>query len=342
MNFFFLKSKRASVWLYQYKQLSINIGFSKIKPHITDSKMWLFSQILLFLPTLIIGFIYKQFGKRFILKQKKKDLDLKFEYNLTFVSIVKNEGPYLEEWVSYHHILGVDKFLIYDNNSDDNTKKILKPFIDKGIVEYIYFPGKAMQVVAYTDAINRFKNRTKLMGFIDLDEFVVLFKEANLFNFSDRIINTNMYAAGVAIQWLYYGSSGHEKKPHGLVIENYTWRELPEKNPLTKTIGNPRLMQCSLNPHLPIYKYGACNVLENGTVNYGPRSLSVHMECIRINHYALKSKEEFLKKRNRGFADTADMKRMDDWFELRDAKDVQDFFICKYGCRVRTHIDSLR
>ncbi len=37
-------------------------------------------------------------------------------------AIVKNEAPYLREWVAYHKAVGVDAFIIGDNDSTDGTR----------------------------------------------------------------------------------------------------------------------------------------------------------------------------------------------------------------------------
>ena len=72
----------------------------------------------------------------------------KYPFYLTLCAIAKNEGRYLQEWIEYHKMLGVEKFFIYDNESADNTREILQPYIDTNLVEYCYFPGKKMQLKA--------------------------------------------------------------------------------------------------------------------------------------------------------------------------------------------------
>lgn len=41
------------------------------------------------------------------------------------VSTMRNEGPYILEWVAHHAALGVDEFLIFTNDCDDHTDEIL-------------------------------------------------------------------------------------------------------------------------------------------------------------------------------------------------------------------------
>ena len=43
----------------------------------------------------------------------------------TLVATVKNEGPYLWEWVAYHKSIGFDNIVIFQNDSNDMTHGIL-------------------------------------------------------------------------------------------------------------------------------------------------------------------------------------------------------------------------
>ena len=47
--------------------------------------------------------------------------------NLSICAIAKDELD-LEEWVIYHHIVGVNHFYIYDNESKIPIKNILKKY----------------------------------------------------------------------------------------------------------------------------------------------------------------------------------------------------------------------
>ena len=48
-----------------------------------------------------------------------------FLYDLAVVTIIKNEAPYIKEWLDYHLLAGVNHFYLYDNQDDDEQKKIL-------------------------------------------------------------------------------------------------------------------------------------------------------------------------------------------------------------------------
>lgn len=98
----------------------------------------------------------------------------KFKTQLAIAAIIKNEGPYLEEWICYHRLIGVEKFILYDNESTDDTRSILEPYIEKGIVDYRLMKGRQRQLEAYNDALSRYYKKVKYLAVIDADEFICL------------------------------------------------------------------------------------------------------------------------------------------------------------------------
>ncbi len=107
------------------------------------------------------------------LKKQIKDNTTKPEVYLSVCAIAKNEGPYFREWIEWHRALGVEKFFIYDNGSDDNTREVLDEYIKSGVVDYTYFPGYRRQIAAYDDCMERHRFASRWIAFIDLDEFIV-------------------------------------------------------------------------------------------------------------------------------------------------------------------------
>lgn len=94
------------------------------------------------IPISIYGVFYTLYGNHITKADNEKNLNGSYKYGLTFVAIVKDEGPYLIEWIEYHQFLGVDHFLIYDNGSSASTKELLRPYVETGVVEYISYPGE--------------------------------------------------------------------------------------------------------------------------------------------------------------------------------------------------------
>ncbi len=119
-----------------------------------------------------------------------------FKHKLAFMTIVKDESIYLKEWIDYHTLLGVTKFYIYDNESSDNIAGVLRPYIDAGMVEYCYWPGKGQQMAAFNDALMKHRFDSRYMGFIDVDEFILPLKNENFLDIIDDIIEKADFAGG--------------------------------------------------------------------------------------------------------------------------------------------------
>ena len=137
------------------------------------------------------------------------DKDL-FQHNLSIVAILKNEGHYLKEWLDYHLLAGVDHFYLYDNDSSDNQLEVAKPYIATGLVDYFSISGKAMQYLAYTDAIRKFRFFTRYMAFIDGDEFIFPKNSKGTGGISeivDEAFSLNSRAAGLGAN-LRFGRTG--------------------------------------------------------------------------------------------------------------------------------------
>ncbi|WP_366916825.1 glycosyltransferase family 2 protein [uncultured Nitratireductor sp.] len=89
---------------------------------------------------------------------------------------MKDEGPYLLEWIAYHRALGVSQFLIADNNSTDGTGDLLRALQSTGFVELLDYPetpGVPPQLPAYSELMERFGSEADWIAFIDADEFLL-------------------------------------------------------------------------------------------------------------------------------------------------------------------------
>ena len=258
----------------------------------------------------------------------KNEDKLKFPYTLAITAIMKNEGPYLKEWLDYHILVGVDKFYLYDNDSTDNTKEILKPYIERGIVDYTYWPGKVQQINSYIDSLNKHSFETRWMAIIDLDEFIVPVEHDTVPEYLDTLPK---HFAELVIGWEQYGSSGHIHKPDGLLIENYKHHAL--KSWGVKSIVNPRLVCEVHNPH--IHDIAGFIIDENGKklgriIQTEDRNITTHK--IRVNHYVTKSFDEYIARMNQGSAtkQLSTEYRSVEKFKWYDRNEVYDDIMDKY------------
>ncbi len=253
-----------------------------------------------------------------------------YKKKIALVAIAKNEGPYLTEWIEFYLKQGFDNIILFDNDSTDNTKEVLQPYINIGFVIYSQIHGKMRQYDAYNNAIDKYKKIYKYLAFVDCDEFLFCV-DSSVFDFVDNTLSKVKKGGGIGVNWLVFGSSGFENKPDGFVIDNYLYRAKDnfEANHHIKTICNPRRVLGFSNPHSPCYRKGYFNYDEEGNIIDGPKSYSVKYNHIRCNHYFTKSKEEYIKKISRGKSDSNDFRDMRDFLK-HDKNDVFDNVIIKW------------
>ena len=243
------------------------------------------------------------------------------QYYLAVCAIAKNEGPYFQEWIEWHRKQGVEKFYIYDNESTDDTREVLKPYIESGLVEYTYFPGRKKQLAAYDDCFERHRLETRWLAIIDLDEFIVPIKDRSIPEFLHRM---EQYSV-VEINWLVYGSGGAKTREPGGVMERFRKHSLPEHrlNTHVKSIVDPRRVCTMSGCHEAARLVGKVVDSHGKPVKKSFRERIPQQDVIRINHYAIKSYEEFLAKRMRGRARKSYLRNLD-YFDNYDLNDVEE------------------
>src|SRR5919109_1112110 len=139
---------------------------------------------------------------------------------LAVSAIYLNEAPFLEEWIEFHRLVGVEKFFLYNHLSTDNHRAVLAPYVEEGIVEVTDWPHEPGQASAYQDCLDRHRRDARWIAFIDLDEFLFSPTYAPL----PQVLKAYEPWPGVHVNWAVFGPSGHETRPQGLVIESYTSR----------------------------------------------------------------------------------------------------------------------
>ena len=148
--------------------------------------------------------------------------------------------------------------------------------------------------------------------------------DTNLEAFMDDFMAAHPNAGGIGINWLIFGSSHHEKRPAGGVLENFTMcaeRNFTANHEI-KTICDPA-RALSMSIHNATYIRGFYTLDENGRIIDGIYSEEVHFDKIRINHYFGRSREEFIIKKNKGFASCIGSRDMSE-FDLYDRNEVID------------------
>src|SRR5689334_9972380 len=127
---------------------------------------------------------------------------------LGLTTIQKNRGPWINEWIAFHNLVGFNKFYFYADECNDSTHKVLarlKKSFDITVFEKI--PDKpSKQLGAYNDAYAKYGSKLDWMAFIDGDEFLFPTKAGSMQEALQEFNDKNISALG--IYWACFGSSG--------------------------------------------------------------------------------------------------------------------------------------
>lgn len=256
------------------------------------------------------------------LKKLIKNNSTKPEFYLSVCALAKNEGRYFKEWIEWHRAQGVEKFFIYDNESTDDTKEVLEPYIKSGLVDYTYISGWPRQLAAYDDCLERHRFSSRWIAIIDLDEFIVPVRDESIPAFLKRC---EAFSA-VEINWLIYGSGGKREKAPGTVMERFRFHAA-EDHPLNrwvKSIVDPRRVCSMIGSHEAARISGYACDSHLLPIRKHFRDRPAQIDVIRINHYAVKSYEEFLQKKARGRSRGRTRTRTEAYFLQYDLNDIED------------------
>ncbi len=272
---------------------------------------------------------------------------------LFIAAIIKNELDALLEWIAYHRVVGVSGFIIADNGSNDGSRYLLNKFEKLGIVKVINFPtidGQKPQLPAYEHILSSCSAEVDLLAFIDADEFLLpLVPDQSIASsltewFSDPSVSA------VAMNWSNFGSNGELFAEAGLVTERFTQRA-PQKfhaNHNFKSIVRPNSTKKFNNPHhADLHQGRYIDVLGKDLVlhpKYGNGvSAEVLWNGIRVNHYVVKSLEEFLLgKHLRGSAATANRVKHKAYFNTHNRNDETCLLAAALAPKVKAEMAALQ
>lgn len=252
---------------------------------------------------------------------------------ISICTVAKNEGPYLLEWIAYHRALGVSDIAIYDNESSDETASMLEALVAYPwlqVIPWPTLPERSPQLSAFSHYLDANRAKRGYVALIDLDEFIALppeYLDVPAYFLRNGLNDCSIGA--VAANQRVFGSSGHLSYGPTRVIERFEHAAEDEylENQWFKSFVRPSCVDNLPNPHCARLKEGRYvdsygGDLDQESIVQG-RTGGV-CQGLRINHYILKSLEEFRKKQRRGGgaganAEIRHQRYSDDFFFGRDA-----------------------
>jgi hypothetical protein len=262
------------------------------------------------------------------------------KYTLSACAVFRNEALYMQEWIEYHRLIGVEHFYLYNNESNDEFEQVLQPYIEMGIVTLFDWPDQpsslsekkpfrwvyATQVPACEHAIKYSMEETKWLAMIDLDEYILPMQTMNFI----EVLDAYEEYPGITLKWHIYGTSYLETIPPDQLLIEALHRTYPPNHPLNmfmmKSIVKPELYaRFTLAPH-------DCHYKNKRLAKPVPKRIA------RINHYMMRC-EAYLKtkiqNRERGMNRKCTPQEIEDLYHQGNEVEDQKRSILRFAPQLR-------
>ena len=271
---------------------------------------------------------------------------------VTAVSMMKDEGPFVIEWVAHHLAVGFTDLVVYTNDCSDGTDDMLIRLEELGLCHHrrnVIPEGIRPQPSALNYAQDEpvVCNSDWVMVF-DADEFVsIKYGDGTL---DDLLAATKAQGAnGIVVTWRIFGSGGVVDWSRAPVTEQYlmaapqTWNKgwgvktLFTFDPEYWKLGihRPKMKTRHIKTEFPDrvkWLNGSGREMEDYFKFRGWRSITrtVGYDWVQLNHYAVKSVDSYAIRKMRGNVNNKADKYNGDYWSLQDRNEVRDDTMLRY------------
>ncbi|MCD7447891.1 hypothetical protein HAX54_035822 [Datura stramonium] len=224
---------------------------------------------------------------------RKLELNKKAERaRLCACTMVYNVGKFLKEWVLYHSRIGVEKFVLYDNASDDDLGKVVDELVQEGYdVKTYFWLWPKTQEAGFSHGALYAKDSCSWMMYIDVDEFMYSPLWSNLTRPSTTLLHSLLpnphnssldkrQIAEVSIPCYEFGPSNQRSHPITGVTQGYNCRRKLENR--HKSIV-----------FLDAVDHSLLNVIHHFLLKQGYKGKKVNAHDMVVNHYKFQAWPEF-------------------------------------------------
>ncbi|KAK6153133.1 hypothetical protein DH2020_012772 [Rehmannia glutinosa] len=207
------------------------------------------------------------------------------QHEICVCTMLRNQARFLHEWIAYHARIGVQRWFIYDNNSDDDIEHVVESLVGENYnVTRRLWPWIKTQEAGFAHCALTARDSCEWVGFIDVDEFLHLPSGGNL-SLYDVVANRSRPSdvAELRVSCHSFGPSGLKNVPKKGVTVGYTCRlAAPERH---KSIVKPEALNSSM-----------INLVHHFHLKSGYRHVNVNRSALVINHYKYQVWEVFKEK----------------------------------------------
>jgi hypothetical protein len=235
---------------------------------------------------------------------------------ILIATCMKNEGPFILEWVAWHKAIGVTDFVVYTNDCSDGTTEILDRLQELGHITHLENPAVAKNSTYFQpEALNAVHSRPEFLGAdvmisMDVDEFInIRCGDGTLPALFDTIGAFDV----ISMSELNHGSNAIEEFEPGWVTEQFPKHQTETPGRWKAARGVKSITRLSksvhrIRNHRPdvtenaVWRDGAGRITtafqEDPTSNgFDIRGSYQH---VVLDHYPLRSLNSYLIKMDRG------------------------------------------
>ncbi len=293
-------------------------------------------------------------------------------------SAMKNEAPFVLEWIAYHKVIGFDEIVICSNPSNDGMEEVLAALAASGEIRHLQVTvpaGRSPQILAS-------RKFTSDIGYRDGDWYIFLDADEFLnVHVGDRTVSALTDAMQgrqfALINWRVFGS-GHQQRFAGRFIgpgfvsastadfvANLEHKTLFRHSASVRSFGQ----QCLTRPLLANPSHLTVDSVVVGTGNSADPASRKHRVWLsgadvrgaarvfpnefgwalaQVNHYIVRTPEFFALKRNRGrgykpnAVGAANLRHTAEFYAAHDRNETEDRTILHWEAQVTREIARLR
>lgn len=267
----------------------------------------------------------------------------------TLVATMRDEGPFLLEWVAYHRHIGFTDLLVCTNDCVDASPDLLDLLQERGLLRHLRCTapadGKA-QFHAYQQvAALLAPDWPELLMVLDADEYLDIHVGTGTVAELRAAVPD---ATAFLINWRIFGASGHRAWSPEPVLRRFT-RAAPRDHGVNwsyKTLFTlPDAYRCPLMAHGPGFAH-AERLAELRPVDGAGRPLperyarsdtflqtepgQVRWDLAQVNHYNTRSAQDYLAKHHRGGGLGNDRWPLDESWAAFDRNEEEDLTIQRH------------
>jgi hypothetical protein len=129
----------------------------------------------------------------------------------TVLASMRNEGPFLVEWLCWYRMLGFNDAVVVTNNCTDHSPELLDALQAAGWVQHIRHDVPAGEKITRAKlaaaAAHKTIRRANWLMICDVDEFLVIHRGAGLIGDLIDLKSPNPSYLGMSISWRVFGTS---------------------------------------------------------------------------------------------------------------------------------------